>query len=143
MAYVDAGNDAAVVNFFIQSTRCALKHFFLLTMPSSQYSSARRTNILIERVSFTDDTPVLKVAFCVVLISTGRSFTYTVSDGRDSAKAGTVYLVSGGGLLEAAEFDFGVGLWKVSRPAHISTNTFNPHTLNRDGIPPPLVRLLD
>ncbi|CAN0035488.1 unnamed protein product [Pylaiella littoralis] len=41
------------------------------------------------------------------------SFTYTVSDGRDSAKAGTVYLVSGGGLLEAAEFDFGVGLWKV------------------------------
>ncbi|CAM9590523.1 unnamed protein product [Ectocarpus sp. 4 AP-2014] len=46
---------------------------------------------------------------------TGRwgSFTYTVSDGSDSAKAGTVYLVSGRGLLEAAEFDFGVGTWKV------------------------------
>lgn len=42
-----------------------------------------------------------------------QSFTYTVSDGSDSAKAGTVYLVSGGGLLEATEFDFGVGTWQV------------------------------
>ncbi|CAM9202769.1 unnamed protein product [Hapterophycus canaliculatus] len=46
---------------------------------------------------------------------TGRwgSFTYTVSDGSDTAKAGTVYLVPSGGLLAAAEFDFGFGTWQV------------------------------
>ncbi|CAN0198904.1 unnamed protein product, partial [Scytosiphon promiscuus] len=41
------------------------------------------------------------------------SFTYTVSDGSDTAKAGTVYLVPSGGSLAGAEFDFGVGTWQV------------------------------
>lgn len=52
-----------------------------------------------------------RTSSCLFLFLT--SFSYTVADGSDSAKDGTVYLVSSGGLLEAAEFDVGIGSWKV------------------------------
>lgn len=58
-------------------------------------------------------SPSLHPFFGPMFVMLYQSFTYTVSDGTDSAKAGTVYLVSGGGLLEATEFDFGVGTWQV------------------------------
>lgn len=40
-------------------------------------------------------------------------FTYTVADGSNTAKAGTVYLVSPQGMLASAEFDTGAGSWQV------------------------------
>lgn len=103
-------------------------------MPPTPQFQAEQSNLCSQAVSqhvvliLKPDMPTLRVGKrpsvgarpihsffppCPFVFPRHGSFTYTVSDGSVSAKAGTVYLVSGGGLLEAEEFDFGVGAWKV------------------------------
>ena len=48
------------------------------------------------------------------------SFSYTVTDGSDSAEDATVYLVSAAArVLAATDFDFGIDTWKVRSSNHI------------------------